>query len=255
MTLDARVAALAVGLSVATAAGASTAQVLDAERRYAECLDLARREPERAYDVALSWRDAGGGSPAKHCQSIALLGLGRAIEAARLLEDIAHEANLRHGPRLSAEALAQAGHAWLTAGDTARAVGLFAAALKLRPDDADLWIDRSIALAAAANYWEAIDDLNRAAELAPDRADIYVFRASAYRFVDAPELAADDLAEALRRDPSNPEAYLERGILRRLAGDSDAARRDWMLVLRLAPDSPAADSARANLARMDVKSP
>jgi len=127
------------------------------------------------------------------------------------------------------------------------------AALSLEPDNVELLIDRSVTLAQARNYWEAIDDLNRALELAPGRGDVLVLRASAYRYVDALDLAAEDLAAALAHNPDDVEALLERGILRRLTGDDDGARADWVRVVSLDPQGPAAEAARDNLERLDVK--
>ncbi len=116
----------------------------------------------------------------------------------------------------------------------------------------EIWLDRSITLAGAGDYWAALDDLNRALDLAPGRPDILILRASAYRRLQAPDLARDDIARALRRDPDNPDGLLERGILRRLAGETAGARRDWLRVIDLAEGTPAAQAARARLERLDV---
>ncbi len=238
-----------------SAAGASppAAQDLPAEQAgdYADCMAEARDAPDTAFERAQTWADLGGGAPARHCAAVALIGLGQFEEAAQSLEDLALDLR-SDDSALRADLLAQAGQAWLLAGKPERAYGAQTTALELTPEDPDLWIDRSLALAAAQNYWEAIDDLNRAAELGPPRADLLIFRASAYRYVDAPELAMEDVERALRLDPDNLEGLLERGNLRRVAGDEGGARNDWLRILEIAPDSPAAAAARRNLEKLDV---
>ena len=125
--------------------------------------------------------------------------------------------------------------------------------VEIDPSNLDLWIDRSVTLATAQNYWEAIDDLNHALDIDPEQTEALIFRASAYRYLDALELALEDVTKALGSSPYNPDGLLERGILRRLIGDDLGARADWLEVTKFAPDSPAAESARRNLERMDVK--
>ncbi|MFQ5773424.1 MAG: hypothetical protein ACE5GS_02790 [Kiloniellaceae bacterium] len=224
---------------------------VDQPREYADCMALARARPGDALDRALAWDALGGGEPAKHCAAVALIGLGRYEAAARRLERLAQDM-VAATRGLRAGVLAQSAQAWLMAGEAARAVAAQSAALTLDPDNVELLIDRSIALATAGSYWMALDDLNGALDLAPERADILILRASAFRYLDALDLAGDDIERALRLDPDNPDGLLERGILRRLAGDAARAREDWLRVLEIADGAPAADAARANLEKLDV---
>ena len=229
----------------------AVAQRQDPAREYETCMALARQHPDDALERAGAWIDSGGGPAARHCQAVALIGLGRFGQAAERLEAIAGDTRLQGTP-LAKAALAQAVQAWLLAGDNPHAVAAANAALKLTPDDPDLLIDRAIGHASAAELWEAVDDLNRAIELQPKRAEAYVYRGSAYRLLEAFDLAREDLAKALSLDPANPEALLESGILKRLANDKAGARADWLRVLDLAPSSPSAEAARANIEKMDV---
>ena len=227
-------------------------RAIDHAREYEDCMVLARAAPEAGFESALAWAAMGGGEGARHCAAVALIGLGHYAEAARRLEQLATamgtgEVDLR------SSVLAQAGQAWILAEDTGRAYAVQSAALEIDPGNVELLVDRSITLAGAASYWEAVDDLNRALELAPGRPDLLILRANAYRYLDAFDLAGDDLARALAREPDNPDGLLERGILRRLAGDPAGARQDWLRAIALGEDSPVADSARANLERLDLK--
>ncbi|HEX9559028.1 MAG TPA: hypothetical protein VF991_21220, partial [Reyranella sp.] len=159
----------------------------DDAQEYAACMTLARRKPDEGLESALTWQSRGGAEAAEHCAAVALIGLGETSEAATRLEKLG--TRLAAGrPGLAAEVLAQSGQAWLMAGKADRAYAVQTTALKLAPRDVDLLVDRAVTLGQAKNYWEAIDDLNRAHELAPKRSDVLVYRASAYRFVDSPDL-------------------------------------------------------------------
>jgi tetratricopeptide (TPR) repeat protein len=222
------------------------------ERAYQDCMILARATPAAGLDSALGWAALGGGDGARHCAAVALIGLGQYREAAQRLERLA--ADLRaENPTLSLDVLAQAGQAWILADDATRALAVQSAALDIDRDNVELLLDRSITLATTENYWEAVDDLNRALELAPARPDLLILRASAYRILDAIELAREDIALALIRVPNNPDALLERGFLRHLEGDEAGARDDWLRVIGLAEGTPTAAVARANLQKLDVK--
>jgi tetratricopeptide (TPR) repeat protein len=232
--------------------GAAQAGPDERDREYSDCMREINRDAAAAFDAANSWAERGGGNAARHCAALALLKMGQYERAASALEQLATD--MTHGEGdLSADALAQAAQAWMMARKPERAYADQTAALKLRPRDVDLLIDRAITLGEAKNYWEAIDDLNTALEVNPKRADALVLRASAYRFVDSLPMASEDLAAALKLDPRNPDALVERGMVRRLTNDPKGARQDWLTVLRDAPSSPAADIARDNLAKLDVK--
>lgn len=222
-----------------------------ATEEYAACMEGARRAPDQTLATAQAWIVRGGGAPAEHCAAVVLIGLGRYVEAAQALERLAGQ--FQDGDAaVRAGLLAQVGQAWLMAGEVERAAAAQSAALAATPDNVELMVDRSIALASLGRYWEAVDDLNRAEDLAPDRPDILVLRASAYRHLDALELAEADVDRALALDAGNPEALLERGLLRQAAGDPEGARRTWQQVLAAAEDSPAAVAAREHLQRLDA---
>lgn len=240
-----------IALALFLGMGAAQAQIGD-EQEYARCMRLARSQPIEGFELASGWQGRGGGLMARHCAAVALMNLGQPAEAANRLEQLA-TSNRSDAARMRVELLAQAGQAWLQAKLPDRAHAVLTAAVKIAPDDADLWIDRSIVLASTRNWWEAIDDLNRAIELAPRRVDALVLRATAYRYVDSLELAEEDINRALALTPNSADVLVERGILRRLRKNDPGARADWMQVLRIAPEGPAADVARANLEKMDVR--
>lgn len=230
---------------------ADTPQADTPEARYESCMALAREKPEAALAAARDWYAAKGGFPAQHCAAVALVGLKRYAEAARHLEDLA-AAMMGAEPALRADALEEAGQAWLLDRQAAAAKADFDSALQLRPDDPDLLIGRAQSFAEGGQFRQAVADLDRALASDPNRADALVYRASAERRIDALDKALIDIDRALKLAPGMPTAYLERGNIRQLAGDPDGARADWRQVEKLAPGSAAAAAARANLAHGDA---
>jgi tetratricopeptide (TPR) repeat protein len=219
---------------------------------YKRCLERIETDPPNAFEQAMGWRDQGGGNLARHCVAAALVGLGQPAVAADRLEELALTA--RTAPvAVRARLLSQSGQAWLAARQNDRAHAALTTALEVAPDLPDLYVDRAVTLAAARNYWEAIDDLNKALDIQPRYGIARALRAAAYRYVDSLDLAMDDAEEAVRQAPGLPEAYLERGILRRLRGNVNGARADWLRVLVLEPDGDAGETARANIERLELR--
>lgn len=218
---------------------------------YADCMALARSEPDAAWERANAWLSEGGGNAAEHCAAVALFGLGQYPAAGERLEALAAHLRKAFAP-LQTEILAQAAQAWLLAGDNERAYDVQSAALLKAPDDVELLVDRSMTMAIVGNFEAALADLDKAHRLAPRRADVLIFRSTAKRFLDAPEAAHEDIDRALALEPGNPEALLERGILHRLAGDDAAARSDWLEVIIVAEGTPTAAAAQNNLEKLDV---
>lgn len=230
--------------------GAARADEIDHASEYRSCMVLVKRSPEEAFESAITWRDMGGGAPAKHCVAAALVGLGQHDEAARRFEELAEE--IKGKPLFKAELLGQASQAWLLAGSNGRAEAAVTAALKLNPMNEALLVDRAMARAAMTLYKAAIEDLDLVIEVNPLLADAFVYRASAQRLLDNLERAEADIKRALELDGAHREGLLERGNIRRLKGDNAGARADWLKVLTDAPGTPAAEAAQNNLQKMDV---
>lgn len=225
---------------------------LEETARYQRCVAAAEKNPADGFEEAMAWRDTSGSHAARHCVAIALFYLGQPAAAAVRLEELAERARAVV-PVLRARVLAQAGTLWRLSGDLERSHAALTTAIQAVPDQPDLYVDRAVSLAVAKNYWEAIDDLNKAIELEPRYGIAFAFRAAAYRFVDSLDLALDDAEQAVRLSPDLPESWLERGILRRLKGDPVGARADWLRVLTLDPDGAAGDAARANIERLEYR--
>ena len=214
--------------------------------QYDACLGQIRTDAEGARSMAEAWEASGGGEGARHCGALALLGMGEPERAAERLEQLGRAS--RAGAALRASLFAQAGQAWMMAGDGSRAFGATTMGLALAPDDTELLLDRAVALGTLSRFAEALEDADRVLALNPDRAEAWVFRAAANRHLDKVGQAAEDVARALALAPENAEAMLERGIIRQMQGDTAGAKQDWERAVRLAPGSATADLALQNLA-------
>lgn len=252
--LRAALVAFGIGLTGPAPAQESFPLTGPDDRKYAACMETARKTPKEGLALATDWERAGGGNPALHCLAVSLLGLGEFAQAAETLETLAKEAE-DAPPALRADILGQAGNAWTMARQPGPAWRAQSAALALVPDNVDLLIDRGVTLASAGKYWDALDDLNRALTIDPRRVDALVYRAAAWRYAESLELAEEDAVRALALAPDNPDALLERGLIRKARGNRAGARADWLKVRQITPDSPTGEAAGRELEKMDVKTP
>ena len=211
-------------------------------QRYRLCLNSSTANPGAALVDAEVWAKAGGGVPAQHCAALALVGLKRYGEAGARMDRLAAARDLPD-PSFRAELFDQAGNAWLLAGDGAKAVQSFSAALTLSGGDPDLFTDLARAQAMRKNWPEVELDMNAALQITPRRADLMVLRASARRTLGRYRDARADLDAALKLKPGDGAALVESGLLRRQMGDIGGARRDFQAALK----TPSAAQAKENL--------
>ncbi|HTR83013.1 MAG TPA: tetratricopeptide repeat protein [Reyranella sp.] len=216
-------------------------------RRYTECMSLARKEPLRALPMAEKWAAEGGGLGARHCVAVSMYLAGRLADAAAQLEAIAADVDPER-PGLRAELYAQAGQAWLGAGQTAKAAVAQSRALALKSDDADLWVDRALTYATTGEWPRAVSDFNHALALRKDDVEILVLRSAAWRSAGDMTQSLIDAQAALKIAPDNTDALLERGFTLLARGDTRAGEADFNKVLQLVPpDSEAARRAKIGL--------
>jgi tetratricopeptide (TPR) repeat protein len=228
------------------------AAALDNEAQYQACMVLLERDAAGALDSAVEWERQGGGDAARHCKALALIRTGNVEDGALELERVAEQMPQMKAP-LAAQLFAQAGQAWIKAGNPQRALYAQNQGLKLNPQDADLLVDRALTYGASGMYFEALDDLNAAVDLRANDPDIYAMRAAAYRQLENPDLAEDNVEQALKLSPSHPGALLERGYLRRAKGDLVGARSDWLTVIQVMPGTDIAAEAQKNIEKLDIK--
>jgi Flp pilus assembly protein TadD len=243
---------LGFSLTIALLAGTAPAMAVDNQAEYQACMVLVERDPSGALDSAVQWEKQGGGDAARHCKALALIRTGDVEGGALELERVAEAMPQVKAP-LAAQLFAQAGQAWIRAGNPQRALYAQNQGLKLNPNDIDLLVDRAMNYGSAGMYFEALDDLNSAIDLSPKDPDIYAMRAAAYRQLENPDLAEDNVEQALKISPSHPGALLERGYLRRAKGDLAGARADWLTVIQIMPGTDIANEAQKNIEKLDIK--
>lgn len=218
---------------------------------YQDCINAIAKKPDDAFEMALAWRDHGGGIPAERCAALALISLDQPGEAASRLDALAQRQDAGSAG-LRASLLGQAGNAWLLADQPENAEEAFSAALKLTAQDADLWVDRARARAARADWANAEADLTVALGLDKTKPETFVLRASARNAQGNKQGYKADIDSALAVDAKYPDALVERGAIRAEGGDTAGARADWLEVLVDAPDSPAADAVRRQIEALEV---
>ena len=233
-------------------AAALPAWAIDNQAQYQACMSLLDRDPAGALDSAVEWERQGGGDAARHCKALAMIRTGDVEDGALELERVAQAMPQVKAP-LAAELFAQAGQAWIKAGNPQRALYAQNEGLKLNPKDVQLLIDRALTYGASGMYFEALDDLNVAVEIVPDDPDVYAMRAAAYRQLETLDLAEENIEQALKISPSHPGALLERGYLRRAKGDIEGARADWLTVIQVLPGTDIANEAQKNIEKLDIR--
>jgi tetratricopeptide (TPR) repeat protein len=119
----------------------------------------------------------------------------------------------------------------------------------LQPDlsDPDLLLLRARANAGDKKFNPALDDLNKVIELKPDLADVYIERGMVFvqarRFDDA----IGDLNRAIELDPKNVKAYAMRATAKLQADSKDDALYDANQALTISSNDPLALRVRANV--------
>lgn len=236
----------------------------DEGERYDACMAIVRQEPERALEQATAWRADGGAVPAMHCQAMALIELGQPARAGAVLDaareqmqgSTASSPTRQRASALAAMLAAQAGNAWMLAGEPAKARDRLSQAITLydaqSPYRTEALIDRARAAAELKDWDAAIKDLTEALATAPDRVDALLFRATARRHSGDLDGALTDIAQAATLTPQDADVLYERGAIKAAQGKLDEARADWRQSAQAA-DSPAAQRALAALKQLDQR--
>lgn len=162
------------------------------------CLQKAEELPDIAAANAELWFKQGGGEDARFCHASAQFNRGEYTLAGRGFASLAklHDKN---DPRHAAQLHARAGLSFMRAEDNKNAVAEYDAALKLEPQDPEIWMDRATFRATTEHYWDAISDLNHALKITPDMSEALRLRGQCWmklgnsKNAEADFLAAEDL--------------------------------------------------------------
>lgn len=178
--------------------------------RLETCLQAISENAEEAYEDALTWRHQGGGWPAEHCVSLALIALGQDAPGALRLREAALEAEMA-SDLSRAIMLGQSGDAFLNVEEYEQASISFEAALDFAPDDPALLIGLARTQIALEHYAQA--DVSASTALGRDRAnaEAYQLRAQARLLGGDIDAAFADIEDARVLDPENIDILLLRG--------------------------------------------
>lgn len=192
---------------------------------YGDCVAMVDRSPATAERKAAEWQAHGGGGAAMHCHALALYGLKRYAEAARVLDALGRNPDVPAEKR--SDLFAQAGQAWLLAAMPREAVASLSAALASKPNDQSVLADRARARGLVKDFKGAEADLSAVLAQDGNRADLLVLRANARWAQNNKNGAAGDVVRALEIYPDYPPALVERGKMKYFAGDIVGAKKDW----------------------------
>lgn len=203
------------GLLVLPRAGDTVATNMGPESlaRHDACVAKSEKAPKEAYEDGLVWRAEGGGALALHCVARAQMGMGDYDQAA---ERLALVASMREvtSQDMRASFYTESGHAYILAHRPADAKKSFDEAVSLRPQDADLRLDRAEALMLAEDWKGAADDMDVALALRPNNTEALRLRGEARLALRDYDAAAADADHALRVDPAYVPALVLRGKVR-----------------------------------------
>lgn len=250
---------LASALLAAPAAAQSTRYQ---QAKYEKCLALVDENPDKAFDMAIEWRDNGGQMPARHCAALALIELKLYPEAAARLEELA-VAPGRAGALLRGQIFGQAGMAYALNGDSAAALAAFERATEiLRRADLDsprnlapLQVDLASVYLMFGDAEAALDvtlEIVDAIDTHPPMimAEALALRASALRGVGDHGGADREAELALKQDANHPRALYERGLYAKEQGRTDDARHFLLAAIEVDDTSELAELARVALQDM-----
>ena len=181
--------------------------------RLQACIERVEIEPEEAFEDSLAWLGNGNRPKARYCNAISLLALDRLEEGAARLEALATAPDpIELEDRILY--LAQAGNAWLAGNYPDAAIVALSEAIKLEPDDPNIFKDRAAAYLAVERWIEGVDDLNAALELNSSDAEALSLRARAHLATENLPAAKADMEAALAIEPENIDILVLRGEIR-----------------------------------------
>ncbi|HAQ36709.1 MAG: hypothetical protein CMF74_00935 [Maricaulis sp.] len=196
--------------SLAGPAAAQTDYEAADRARYQACLERIGTDPENAYEDALAWRYESGGWPARHCEARALIALGEAGEGAARLEAVASAPDTSD-QWVKVLLFAEAGEAWMTAGQPEDSRRAYTEALEYNNESAPLWLGRARGAAEQAMWAAAEADASAAIRQDSTLGEAYTIRAQARLELGDLDGAQRDMEQARQIDPADIDALLVRG--------------------------------------------
>ncbi|MDP3495144.1 MAG: hypothetical protein Q8R82_18695 [Hyphomonadaceae bacterium] len=209
-------------------AAAPSAFAQTEEERLEQCIIQIDKDADVAYQDGLTWLSKGNRPAARQCTALALIALGQEAEGAARLEELANAPDAG-GIEERGVYLAQSGNAWLMAGLPDAAIVTLTNAMKLRPEDGELYTDRARAYLLQQKWTEAGKDLDAAIQLSAGNAEAFRMRGYALLKMNRLADAWGDVETAMRLAPKDVDVLVLRGDVReamRVAGAEDPAGAD-----------------------------
>ena len=224
-----------------------------ANDRLRACTALVRTAPAQAATEAQAWLEETGAprAMARRCLGLAFAAQEQWAAAATVYEQAAQDAE-RTGDAGRAGFRAQAGNAWLAAGEAPRALQALDAALTTPGLDqaqrGQALLDRARAQVALGHADRARTDIDSALQLVPNDGFAWYLSAALARRSNELVRAASDIARARQLSPDDPDILLLAGTIIGQGGNMNEAYALYRRVVELAPDSEAGRQAAASLA-------
>ena len=238
---------------LALAAAAAT-RVSPEQEKFDACAVLAEQDPPAALAQASTWRLAGGGVLARHCEGLAYIAQSRWLPAATAFAAAARAAEAASDRRAS-NFWVQSGNAALAGKDAAAARAAFDAAIArgqiAGAELGEVYLDRARARFALGDRPGTRADLDQALKLAPADPLAWLLSATLARQSNDLARAQVDIEQAASRSPDDAQVALEAGNIALLSGSEAAARTAWEAAVRNAPASDAGKSAAAALDQLE----
>lgn len=110
------------------------------------------------------------------------------------------------------------------------------AAIEIKPDYAEAYLQRAIVSFEDEKFKNAIRDCDKAIELKPTLADAYYYRAMSKGGNGNDKSAIDDFSAAIDINPNHDNALSHRGSAKYLSGNLKGACLDWDKAMQLGND-------------------
>ncbi|MCC5640327.1 tetratricopeptide repeat protein [Nostoc sp. CHAB 5844] len=128
------------------------------------------------------------------------------------------------------------GHDCLVKGEYTDAIANYNQALKLHPQDAEIYYKRGLSYYQLGDYEEAIADYSQAIQINLNDAKLYIKRGLANYQLGDYAAAIDDYSQAIRLNPNVAVAYKNRADARSHLGDNQGAIEDYTQALKINPN-------------------
>ncbi|MBU7581524.1 MAG: tetratricopeptide repeat protein [Nostoc sp. TH1S01] len=121
-------------------------------------------------------------------------------------------------------------------GEYTNAITNYSEALKLYPNDAEIYYQRGLSYYQLGDYEEAIADYSQAIQINLNDAKLYIKRGLAQYQLGDYISAIDDYSQAIRINPNVAVAYKNRADARSNLGDNQGAIEDYTQALKINPN-------------------